>query len=348
MTKVSVIVPIYNVEKYLRRSIESIQKQTLKDIEIILVNDGSSDGSIAICEEYQKKDNRIEIIDKSNGGVSSARNAGLEIAKGDYIGFVDPDDWIEPNMYEDLYKQIKTSDTDVCMCNYVIENNGKSIPNLLNIKQVLLEKEDIVRQIVAEMIGSSSLNSAGQTIMGSVCRLIVKKELINNNNFRFELGIPLMEDLIFCIQILLKSKKVSINTGLNYHYIINSNSSVFSYRENMIDIQRNVYSYLEKLLKKDKKVYSIVEKRLNFRYTNMCIGSIANEVHRNNSKRLAEKIKFIKEICKDKKLKSILKELDMKGYTLRKKLILIAIKYELVLYIFLYYLLLMKITTRID
>ncbi|WP_391116740.1 glycosyltransferase [Psychrobacillus sp. L3] len=345
MTKVSVIVPIYNVEKYLRRSIESIQTQTLKDIQIILVNDGSTDNSLSICKEYQEKDNRIELIDKPNGGVSSARNAGLEVAKGEYIGFVDPDDWIDHNMYENLYQQIIEDDADVCMCNYIVENNGKSLSNLLDLKQKILEGQDIVDQIITNMIGSSNLNSGSKTIMGSACRLLIKRDFIDQYHFRFKAGISLMEDLIFCVQVLLKSKRVSFNRGVYYHYIININSAVTSYNYNVINIEKKVYQALDEIFKKER-VYPFVEQRLKIRYVNMYTNAIANEVHRENYKNIKEKIIYIKRLCKDNKLKSILKEIDTNGYTLRKKIVLAALKNEIAIYLYFYYSLLIRVVSK--
>jgi glycosyltransferase involved in cell wall biosynthesis len=103
MPLVSIIVPVYNNEKYLRKCFDSLINQSLRYIEIILVNDGSNDNSLLICHEFQKIDTRIKVIDKPNGGVSSARNAGLKLACGEYVGFVDSDDWIEPDMYEKMY-----------------------------------------------------------------------------------------------------------------------------------------------------------------------------------------------------------------------------------------------------
>ena len=104
----SIIVPVYNVEKYIGKCIESIVNQTYKDLEIILVDDGSTDNSGKICDEWARKDKRIKVIHKKNGGLSDARNAGLDICTGDYIGFVDSDDYIELNMYEDLLIQMMT------------------------------------------------------------------------------------------------------------------------------------------------------------------------------------------------------------------------------------------------
>ena len=111
-----IIVPIYNVEKYLRKCIESILNQTLENIEVILINDGSTDNCGKIIDEYEKQDKRVISIHKENGGQSSARNMGLDIAKGKYIGFIDSDDYIDEYMYESLYNAIENSKADICVC----------------------------------------------------------------------------------------------------------------------------------------------------------------------------------------------------------------------------------------
>lgn len=114
--KISVIVPIYNVEKYLNRCVKSILKQTYKNIEVILVDDGSTDDSGKICDQLAEKDDRIKVIHKKNGGMSDARNAGLEIVSGEYIAFVDSDDWVSPVMFERLYATLKKYDTELVVC----------------------------------------------------------------------------------------------------------------------------------------------------------------------------------------------------------------------------------------
>lgn len=119
MTKVSIIVPVYNVEKYLTKCIESLLLQSLKDIEIILVDDGATDKSPDICDAYELKDNRIKVIHKTNGGLSDARNVGIEVAQGEYIAFLDSDDWVEPNMYQYLYELIQKNNADIAQCSYI-------------------------------------------------------------------------------------------------------------------------------------------------------------------------------------------------------------------------------------
>lgn len=124
---ISVIVPVYNVEKYLKKGIESILTQTYQNLELILVDDGSLDHSGALCDKYVLKDSRVKVIHKINDGLSSARNAGLEIANGDYIGFVDSDDWIEKNMYEELYNLLVLHQADVAQCGFSLVNEKNTL-----------------------------------------------------------------------------------------------------------------------------------------------------------------------------------------------------------------------------
>ena len=115
---ISIIVPIYNVEKYLRRCIDSILGQTYRDLEVILVDDGSPDGCGAICDAYAEKDVRVTVIRQKNAGVSAARNAGLACARGEWIGFVDPDDFIVPNMYQEMLDAINVTGAELAVCGY--------------------------------------------------------------------------------------------------------------------------------------------------------------------------------------------------------------------------------------
>jgi len=124
---ISVIVPVYKVEKYLNKCVESILAQTYKNLEIILVDDGSPDGCPAICDEWAKRDTRIHVIHKINGGLSDARNAGLQLATGQYVAFVDSDDWLEPNMYERLYEVLTDTSADIVECGVLFEDDDGNI-----------------------------------------------------------------------------------------------------------------------------------------------------------------------------------------------------------------------------
>ena len=206
---ISVIVPVYNVEKYLRNCLDTIINQTYKDLEIILVDDGSKDSSGLICDEYAKRDSRIKVIHKENGGLSSARNTGLEIAKGDYIAFIDSDDVIEIDMYEKLLNSLETfnSDVSMCGCKIVDENNNILYQDVL--ENDIYDINDILENIVL-------------TLKTSAWNKLFKKEIING--IRFPDGRVHGEDLIFILKILNKNIKFSLIEDTCYHYIKHTNS----------------------------------------------------------------------------------------------------------------------------
>ena len=147
---ISIIVPIYNVEDYLKRCIDSILGQTYKNLEVILVDDGSPDKCGKICEEYKLIDSRIKVIHKKNGGLSSARNNGLDIATGDFIGFVDSDDYIERNMYESLIEALNNNNADIATCGIIREDTNTQ--HKINIRTPNTEKVyldiDAIREIL--------------------------------------------------------------------------------------------------------------------------------------------------------------------------------------------------------
>ena len=148
MQKISVIIPIYNVADYLPKCIESVINQTYKKLEIILVDDGSPDRCPEICDEYAKKDKRIKVIHKKNGGLSDARNAGLEIAKGEYISFIDSDDYINEHMYENMLSAIENVDADLCICGYDRVNDDGEIRSSSHFKNAVLSQNDAFEMLV--------------------------------------------------------------------------------------------------------------------------------------------------------------------------------------------------------
>lgn len=342
---ITIIVPVYNVAKYLRRGIDSLLAQTYTNIEIILVNDGSTDCSLDICKEYEMADRRVILIDKANGGVSSARNAGLKIAKGKYIGFLDPDDWIEPDMYENMYTKIMHTNSDICFSNYITEKKGMSIPRKLLIEQETLTANEIASQIIANMISGKDLNSNSQPILGSVCRLLIKRDIIENNAIIFNRNIVYMEDLLFCIQLLLRSNKVCIDNGYYYHYMQNADSATKIYRENLHQLSLEVYeSILAELVNASK--YSQLEKRMNIRYVEIFLFCVRNEVNPTNKKALLIKLRYIKSLCNDFKLQEILEDINPNGYTFRKKMILRSIRRKSAFLLYAYYFAISRIFSR--
>lgn len=213
MSKVSVIIPVYNVEKYLRQCLDSVINQTLKDIEIICVNDGSTDNSPQILEEYAAKDNRIKIINKTNGGLSSARNAGMEVAQGEFIGFVDSDDYLDLNFYESLYNRAKETNSDIVVCEYIYRFKDKS-----KTKKVFLKVDkNVVTSDVKEKFECLYL-----PVYCYVHNKIYKKECIKEN---FVEGLN-YEDIYFTTKILSDNNKMAVAPNVAYNYRNNPNSIV--------------------------------------------------------------------------------------------------------------------------
>ncbi|WP_410497144.1 glycosyltransferase [Cellulosilyticum sp. ST5] len=304
---ISIIVPIYNIEKYLSRSIESLINQTYPHLEIILVNDGSKDNSLAICEAYAKKDRRIVVIDKVNEGVSIARNTGLEAATGTYVGFIDPDDWVEPTMYEKLYKQIKKWDSPVCLCNYFKDTKKKSSPKVFSFKDEVLEDKVIIEKLVNNMVGMPDLMPTYVCVMGCVWRGLFKKEFLDTNQLRFAPGVSIMEDLVFMVQTLLKCQSVAIEQGVYYHYVQNPSSTLHTYNKKLWEDQIKVYELLEKSFI-ESHLEEEMRNRLDFRYIGMVLSAIKNETYMKKDKDsdLKDTVAHIKQICQDEKLKFVL------------------------------------------
>lgn len=331
MDKISVIVPVYNAANNLSRCIESILKQTYRNLEIILVNDGSTDESLEICKRYSDIDFRISVVNKNNGGVSSARNVGLKVASGDYIGFVDADDWIEPEMYNDMITMIKKYKTDICMCNYY---DGSDLISM-DIEGNQLSQSEIFEQVIRRMI-SPLPHTGSQPIMASVWRFLIKKEIIVDNNIDFNENIPYMEDTIFMITTLLSSNKLCLNKKYLYHYENNSDSAMRNYKSNYFNIGKQVFEKISDTMREFKKD-ELAKDNMRLRYLNMCIAAIINETHENNPKNLQDILESVKYICNDKILRKILENLDIGNIEFPKKINLYFLKNNNYKTIYIYY-----------
>lgn len=208
--KVSVIVPVYNAEKYLSCLIDSLLAQTLKEIEFIFINDGSKDNSLEILKEYAKKDERIVIIDKENAGVSSARNDGLKIAKGEFIGFVDSDDFVSEDMYESLYKKAIKEKADIVSCGHRIYSSKMDIPKFNGCETVLSREEAIYNLIGRKILGMSA------------CTKLYSKKILTNVFFPEQYKVN--EDRLFTFKAIRNADKIAVIKDTPYYYRMNENS----------------------------------------------------------------------------------------------------------------------------
>lgn len=241
---ISIIVPVYNVEKYLDRCIQSILNQTFKDFELILVDDGSTDNSGFICEKYKEMDNRIVVIHKENGGLSSARNTGLDIAIGKYIGFVDSDDYINENMYEILYNEAIKNNSDVVVSDFekVCENKEH-----INYK---LDKYEIENYNNIEAL--NQLFESKNVIFIVAWNKLYKRQIFNN--LRYEEG-KIYEDEFIIHKILYESKITTFIDLKLYYYVQRENSitqSKFSVKNLMaIEAMEDRIQFFKKMKKID-------------------------------------------------------------------------------------------------
>lgn len=204
MELVSIIVPIYNVAQYLERCIQSIVSQSYSRLDIILVDDGSTDNSGHICEQWKKKDQRIVVIHKKNGGVSSARNAGLQYVKGELIAWIDPDDWVEPNFIMELYQALKRTETEIVVCGYCREGKGVFEKNEQYSSEIVLNTKNAIRELILEKKMPSFLWNK-----------LFKTELFKN--VEFPEG-DTYEDLRVMHKLFLKTDKVAVIPDCLYHY----------------------------------------------------------------------------------------------------------------------------------
>lgn len=332
---VSIIVPIYNAAPYLQQCIGSLLNQTLKEIEIILVNDGSTDDSLSVCEAFAAKDERIILIDKQNNGVSEARNDGLRAAIGTYVGFVDPDDWVDNDMYERMVATATEADASICMCNYVKENKDNTEPVLLK-QSGIIEGDRILTEIVANIIAKPSFRSGETDIMGSVCRLLINRELLEKGNIWFDKDVAFMEDLLVCVESFLKCDRTVIDNGAHYHYRVHDNSTVNAYKANFYEKQKNAFGKLQALLIKEKQAETLAPRMAN-RYIIIALLSLANEVHKDNPQSLRRKLANIDQICRDERLLSILGKSDLSDFEPRKQVELKMMKRNANVRLYLYY-----------
>ncbi|WP_245879742.1 glycosyltransferase family 2 protein [Trichococcus patagoniensis] len=332
---VSIIVPVYNAAPYLNQCVDSLTNQTLKEIEIILINDGSTDDSLAVCVALAATDDRIRLIDKPNGGVSEARNDGLRSATGEYVGFVDPDDWVDTDMYERMLATLRTAQADICMCNYVKETKEATVPVLMKQKGTI-EKEAILGDIVANVIAKPSFRSGETDIMGSVCRLLINRELLEKENIWFDKEVAFMEDLLVCVETFLKCDRIAIDAGAYYHYRVHESSTVMAYKPHFHQRQKQAFAKLQELLVREGKVAALAPRMAN-RFIIIALLSLANEAHKDNPMPFREKIRNIGMILADNELAANLEKIDLDAVESRKKLELNLMKRNASVTLYLYY-----------
>ncbi len=255
---VSVIVPVYNIENEIERCIASITEQTYKDLEIILVDDGSTDGSLEICQKYADIDRRIIVVHKENGGLVSARKAGMQLASGEYVAHIDGDDWVEKDYIQSMINATDCGTVDVVIAGFVMESvNGEAEKATNEIPNGVYTEESIKHFIYPVML---------ERIFPSNCSKLFKKSLAYERQMSVNDCVECDEDTVTVYPILLNAKKISIIDVCEYHYVRRMNSlSTFGTEASVyFATMRNVYDILKKefVLHEEKEILMLQLERL--------------------------------------------------------------------------------------
>lgn len=244
---ISVILPIYNSEKYLRRSLDSVVGQTYSNIEIILIDDGSYDNSLVICEEYARMDHRIKITKQENKGIAATRNVGIEKCTGDYLCYVDSDDEVDINMIENYVDVISEYNPDIIISNINVYSKGnvtfRELRNDLPYSR-LLEKKEIITNTIKPFFGGT------MGIIPATYNKCYKAELIKTNHLMFDISMKRSEDYWFNFYAFQKAQSVFAIDKAFYHYYVNEGSLMRSFREGQFD---DFMKNRKKLLSEHKK-----------------------------------------------------------------------------------------------
>lgn len=308
MELISIIVPVYKAEKYLSECIDSIISQTYENFELILIDDGSPDNSGKICDEYAEKDKRIKVIHKENAGVSSARNIGLDNASGEYIAFIDSDDFVDKQYLEKLHCNLKHNDADISLCRLSYYKK-----DVANIRREIFPKKTINLKINQEFEHLIvRFFSYKKYIMGSTCRSLYKRELIDKH--RFDVNVKICEDLLFFMGLLCDAKKICFLEESLYFYRVNDESAIHTYKKNYLENNIALDSALEKILSKknSKKINKALE---NYRSL-LCYFVVVEELAYKSGCERKENLKNIKnhKFYKNFKLFNGLKTVRIRTY----------------------------------
>ena len=296
MSKISVIVPVYNTEKYIEKCLDSLTYQTLKDIEIIVINDGSTDRSKEIIDDYAKKYKNIKAYHLQNGGVSKARNFGLKKAKGEYITFLDSDDYIDDNLYEKMYDKAKENDADVCECDYIWEFLKK-------------KRYDYLNKNIHPLLSMRAV----------VWNRLYKRELLINNKISFHEGVH-FEDVEFCYEVFPYIKNFAYVKDVYVHYVQRDNSIT----SDRTDKLKDIYKVLDGTIQYYKKhhFYDEYKNELEYIYMRYIFGSsflrmVKIKDHKIRKKMLKESYHKLLDVYPNYKENPYLKEKGKRNFYFR-------------------------------
>lgn len=343
MPKVSVIVPVYKVEKYINQCVDSLVNQTLKDIEIILVDDGSPDNCGKICDEYASRDNRVKVIHKTNEGVSAARNDGIKYATSNYVMFVDSDDWCELNMCEVAYNNIVETNSDIAIFNHYnnyenYEKENTNIPERLD-----LDSHEEIEKLQMTIFHCNFIrlldsNSKYYLDLGAPWSKIFKRTFLIDNNLYFDKSLKgIFDDVFFCLYSLEKAKKVITRNNTLYHWRRLENTLSNSFKKDNLEKYSKITSECEKFVKvnnKNKFFYRAYYARIILNILKLLKFYYCNDL---NDEDIKKRRKMLKDTLNSEPYKSAIKYVKYSDLSKYQKIYLALFKLNSPFFIMLFY-----------
>lgn len=254
--KVSIIVPVYNAAAYLEQCVDSLVGQTLKEIEIILVNDGSSDNSGKICDTYAKQDARVHVIHQKNQGQTVARNAGLAAATGDYVHFVDSDDWLDLTMEQQMYDKALKHNADIVTCDTIFHKGKREIPARQAFEAGVYDKPALIKTLYPKMIYNGRFFYFG--IYAAMWNKLFRRELVTPHIISIDPAVRIGEDGLTTFATFMEAKKVVVIKETLYHYRDDNNTSLTrSYQREQFDSALLLIKYLREIAKRHKATFDL-------------------------------------------------------------------------------------------
>jgi glycosyltransferase involved in cell wall biosynthesis len=321
---ISVVIPVYNVENYLHRCIDSVLNQTFQDLEIILIDDGSKDSSGRICDQYAQKDKRIRVIHKENARVSAARNDGIILAKGKYVSFIDSDDWIEPEMYQEMINKAENLNLGFIMCDYKRRYKDYEEKRTQPIRGGYYSEKDIKNELFQCLIMFEDIEFP-PTISNCVC--LFNLEFLKSNILYYDEDIHYCEDSILGSKIMYHATNFYYLKGHHYYnYFYNPNSTTNTYNQKKWNSYLNINEKLIKYFGKTIEFDFTRQIKINMLYFTLnTLGQIKYSGHDGE-----ERKNMIKEIIYHPKVTDIFKDFKLPNVSWKMKVMILLIKYKMV------------------
>lgn len=334
---ISIIIPVYNGENYIRNTIEQIERSSYKNIEIVAVNDGSTDNSLLILSELKKKDDRITIVNKTNGGIISARNSGIKAAHGDYICFCDQDDFVDINMYSTMVHDLIVNGADMAICAHNTQYSDIKIIQATSIKErKCLEQDEIVKQLLIPLVikNSKTYKGAVSGWYGTIWNCMFSRKMIEDNHIHFKRFLDYEDDYLFAIDSMIASQKICLCPKAYYTWSYNADSESHKdrkkYTEDFSDRVMQLNEYIKERFVMAGIDYAYSEEWKNYIGCQSFIRVLRNECSDKNPKSCREKINYLKEYIKSEQIKNSLDKYKDYSNSRKSRIVLGCFKYKFI------------------